>query len=504
MGKACLIFIASVFLTVFLPSVAHAATYYVSPTGNDSGAGTISSPWKTINKGVSGVGSGDTLYLRGGTYTGTVSISKSGSAGNPVTIAGYPGETPIINGGGGMGEYSALFSLTGNYVNLKNMEITGGGMGLVIKGYYDVISQINSHHHISNGILITGTSNGSIVEDSIVHDTCEYNKNGSGGHWASGLTAARNPSNAIIRRNKVYNNWGEGLSAYGGANGTLIEDNIVYDNWSVNLYIQNSSNDVVQRNLIYRSPNYFPTSGTQTGIVEDNEPADSGYGNSTNNKYLNNLVMGTKGNFVHWSGSTGMSNALVANNTFVNTSGRANIDISGTNSNVRFINNIIIQDDSTQIIARGGGGVTFSNNLWSRTPPGNFLGANSLVGNPLLAGTGGIGPAQLSPGWFMLTSGSPAINRGLVLPEVIADFFNNSRIDIPDIGAHEFGGSATRKLGDANEDGIVNGADFSIWLNNYSKIIPTPVTNSHRNGDFNSDGVVNGADFSIWLNNYGR
>ena len=64
--------------------------------------------------------------------------------------------------------------------------------------------------------------------------------------------------------------------------------------------------------------------------------------------------------------------------------------------------------------------------------------------------------------------------------------------------------SAAHKPGDANEDGIVNGADFSIWLNNYSKIIPTPVTNSHRNGDFNSDGVVNGADFSIWLNNYGR
>jgi len=58
--------------------------------------------------------------------------------------------------------------------------------------------------------------------------------------------------------------------------------------------------------------------------------------------------------------------------------------------------------------------------------------------------------------------------------------------------------------GDANEDGIVNGADFSIWLNNYSKIIPTPVTNSHRNGDFNSDGVVNGADFSIWLSHYGQ
>jgi len=60
------------------------------------------------------------------------------------------------------------------------------------------------------------------------------------------------------------------------------------------------------------------------------------------------------------------------------------------------------------------------------------------------------------------------------------------------------------KPGDANEDGIVNGADFSIWLQNYGRVTPTPVTNGHRSGDFNGDGIVNGADFSIWLNNYGR
>ena len=58
--------------------------------------------------------------------------------------------------------------------------------------------------------------------------------------------------------------------------------------------------------------------------------------------------------------------------------------------------------------------------------------------------------------------------------------------------------------GDANEDGIVNGADFSVWLNNYGRVTPTPVTNSHRSGDFNSDGIVNGADFSIWLSHYGQ
>jgi hypothetical protein len=52
--------------------------------------------------------------------------------------------------------------------------------------------------------------------------------------------------------------------------------------------------------------------------------------------------------------------------------------------------------------------------------------------------------------------------------------------------------------GDANGDGLVNGVDYVIWLNNYR------VTTSEgpSKGDFNSNGVVDGVDYVIWLNNY--
>lgn len=46
------------------------ATYYISPTGNDStGAGTQVSPWATISKAVSSSSSGDTISCLAGTYT---------------------------------------------------------------------------------------------------------------------------------------------------------------------------------------------------------------------------------------------------------------------------------------------------------------------------------------------------------------------------------------------------------------------------------------------------
>jgi hypothetical protein len=78
---------------------AHATEYYVATTGNNTtGDGTISNPWKTITKGQSMLAPGDTLFVRGGTYYESVTLTKQGTAGNPITIKAYPGETPFMDG----------------------------------------------------------------------------------------------------------------------------------------------------------------------------------------------------------------------------------------------------------------------------------------------------------------------------------------------------------------------------------------------------------------------
>ena len=51
--------------------------------------------------------------------------------------------------------------------------------------------------------------------------------------------------------------------------------------------------------------------------------------------------------------------------------------------------------------------------------------------------------------------------------------------------------------GDANGDGLVNIADYVIWLTNYNKNL-----SGASNGDFNNNGKVDGIDFVIWLKNY--
>jgi hypothetical protein len=80
--------------------------FYISPSGSDTtGTGTISNPWQSLDKAYTEATAGVTVYCRGGTYSGTGTnlpyyITTSGTQQAPITVAAYPGETPIFDGTG--------------------------------------------------------------------------------------------------------------------------------------------------------------------------------------------------------------------------------------------------------------------------------------------------------------------------------------------------------------------------------------------------------------------
>jgi hypothetical protein len=91
------------------PSLATQASYYVSPSGSDSNAGTLAAPFLTITKArdvvrtINSSMSGDIfVYLRGGTYNITSTITfgpqDSGTNGFRIYYQAYPGETPVLSG----------------------------------------------------------------------------------------------------------------------------------------------------------------------------------------------------------------------------------------------------------------------------------------------------------------------------------------------------------------------------------------------------------------------
>lgn len=96
-------------LSPLVVSAATQATYYISPSGNDSSLGTIGSPFQTITKArdivrtINSNMTGDIyIYLRGGDYrisnTITFEPQDSGTNGYRIYYQAYPGETPVLNG----------------------------------------------------------------------------------------------------------------------------------------------------------------------------------------------------------------------------------------------------------------------------------------------------------------------------------------------------------------------------------------------------------------------
>jgi len=85
-----------------LGNIGRAATYYVSPGGNDANTPTqaqnISTPWKTIQKAATSMVAGDTCLVRAGTYRETATVAASGNATSPITFQAYGSEIVTISG----------------------------------------------------------------------------------------------------------------------------------------------------------------------------------------------------------------------------------------------------------------------------------------------------------------------------------------------------------------------------------------------------------------------
>jgi hypothetical protein len=134
--------------------------WFVSPTGNDANPGSMAAPFATLNKAQSVATPGQVIYLRGGTYllSSTIRITNSGTAGNPIQLLAYPGETPYFNFSSqpyGANHRGILFPTNANYWSVKGLEVGyAGDNGIKVEGSHHRFEQCVFHHNGDTGLQI--------------------------------------------------------------------------------------------------------------------------------------------------------------------------------------------------------------------------------------------------------------------------------------------------------------------------------------------------------------
>lgn len=227
------------------PAVLPPATvngYFMSPSGSSSGDGSASRPWDlgTVLRNPSGkILPGDTIWMRGGRYTGIYRNELDGTAANPIVIREYPGEHAIVDG---------FIEAYGSYTVFWGFEITQTNpLSTAQRG----IDARGPGHRFINLIIhdVGGSGIGFWMEgvDAEVYGCIVYN-NGFESSLHHGIYVINRDGTKTVENNVIFDNYAYGMQVYGTGPGQSLNNvhvigNTLFNNGSI-------STDVAKPNLL--------------------------------------------------------------------------------------------------------------------------------------------------------------------------------------------------------------------------------------------------------------
>ncbi len=296
------------------------SAYYVATTGSDANPGTITQPWKTIQKAMDALQPGQIAFVRAGTYEtggafGTSDDSQFWSnnctALGPCSIVAYPGERPVIHG---------WIKITGSYLRLSGFIIEGPlsrdetscserrAMQIEFSGGHHV--EISNNEIRNNdyhaGIYLSGVNNihliGNYIHDNgrfkVDNDPCTgssvwnvdhgvyWARNSGGGNLVAnnlfihnrgyGIQLYPSPTDVLVIQNTFVENGNSGVLTYSSADRITIINNVsAFNERNKQIRIVSGDGNVVRRNVVYSPVSSY--NGIENGTaseVTDNVIAD--------------------------------------------------------------------------------------------------------------------------------------------------------------------------------------------------------------------------------------
>ena len=185
-------------------------SYYVSNSGDDNNPGTMSAPFKTIQKINSlDLQPGAIVYFKSGeTFNGTLIIgsNKTGVKEHPVAISSYGGGDAIINAD----SVSAIRLYHTKYIIVQKIKLTG--LGRKTGNRENGLAVLNSEHIRVLLLDISGFQKSGLLIDSSSHVNCRdvfVHDNGSAGITVEGPASKKDSRDIRIEDCRAENNPGD-------------------------------------------------------------------------------------------------------------------------------------------------------------------------------------------------------------------------------------------------------------------------------------------------------
>jgi hypothetical protein len=178
--------------------------YYVSTSGRDSNNGAdIEHPFLTIQKAADIVIPGDTVLVRGGIYTGTTVVSRSGTALNYITFEPYGREQVILDA---KNTKPNMFDISANYVRVKGFTLQNsayskeGGLIRLLGAAYCIIEDNTLIDPAGiGGMNVRNGASNNLIQRNIIKVTTRKDPNQPTGIYGW------KPGGANVIRNNTFN-----------------------------------------------------------------------------------------------------------------------------------------------------------------------------------------------------------------------------------------------------------------------------------------------------------
>jgi parallel beta-helix repeat protein len=391
---------------------------FVSLAGSDTNAGTIDKPWRTLQHAARNASGA--VYVRAGTYSG-FTLERSG-----LRFRAYPGESVAVSG---QIMVRGVTSAEISGFTIRDVMTAHKG-GLEVEQSSGVLVKNNMLRDNSFGLKLK------YATDTIVEDN-DFTAN------ASGIEVHYAGEGIVIRRNRIYENTryldtsrsATAINFYRTTGQTHFTDNLVWGNQmddfstGVGVEIYAASNIAITGNVFWDNGDLVET-GTKNGVPCDNIT------------FTRNVAFRTEGSEHKGLILRCASNSLIAHNTLVGLDkfafgvshrhGTYGDSVEG----LRIVNNVVVDGRAYSIDNALPDSVIIDHNLAYTTSTstaqyGRHLAyvfdrgntksldtfrswtgyeANGLSAEPLFQ--------DAAARDYRLRAGSPAIDRGLILPDV--------------------------------------------------------------------------------------